>query len=255
MAKTPATTRILNPTSPTSRATTSHRVARLQPPKPEPAQPPRDREPPGHKPRDPPHGRPIGRIIRTIPSSHVDEVPRPGGARRFTTGALLGAPRAVATSNSEALATFAAAQSAFEAEDFSKARALFEQAQAYGMEGPAIHYNIGAASYLAATCRARSASSARSRTRRRWPRWRTTTWDWWRYSDAMIARRVTGSRARCRNRPIIASRARVAPARGTAGAARAGIVELLHARWHRLRRQRRAAFELDRQRRHRDADS
>ena len=66
----------------------------------------------------------------------------------FTTGALLGAPRAGATSNSEALATFAAAQSAFEAEDFSKARALFEQAQAYGMGGPAIHYNIGAASYL-----------------------------------------------------------------------------------------------------------
>lgn len=45
-------------------------------------------------------------------------------------------------------ASFAAAQAAFEAEDFSRARALFEQALAAGMQGPAIHYDIGAASYL-----------------------------------------------------------------------------------------------------------
>src|SRR6185295_1490323 len=45
----------------------------------------------------------------------------------------------------EALARFSEAQAAFEAEDFSRARALFEQAQAYGMDGPAIHYDIGAA--------------------------------------------------------------------------------------------------------------
>jgi tetratricopeptide (TPR) repeat protein len=48
----------------------------------------------------------------------------------------------------EALAQFSAAQAAFEAEDFSRARALFEQAQAHGMDGPAIHYDIGAASFL-----------------------------------------------------------------------------------------------------------
>jgi tetratricopeptide (TPR) repeat protein len=66
----------------------------------------------------------------------------------LTTVTLLSASRVWATSNAEALATFAEAQAAFDAEDFSKARALFERAQAYGMEGPAIHYNIGAASYL-----------------------------------------------------------------------------------------------------------
>src|SRR5690349_24989897 len=51
-------------------------------------------------------------------------------------------------SEDSADATFAAAQAAFEAENFSKARALFEQALAAGMQGPAIHYDIGAASYL-----------------------------------------------------------------------------------------------------------
>jgi tetratricopeptide (TPR) repeat protein len=51
-------------------------------------------------------------------------------------------------STPEALARFTEAQAAFEAEDFSRARALFEQAQAYGMDGPAIHYDIGAASFL-----------------------------------------------------------------------------------------------------------
>ena len=61
--------------------------------------------------------------------------------------ALLASPRACASSDA-ALTTFAAAEQAFEAEEFSRARALFEQAHAAGMEGPAIHYNIGAASYL-----------------------------------------------------------------------------------------------------------
>lgn len=65
----------------------------------------------------------------------------------FTGFALLASPRACSSSE-EALEHFAAAQAAFEAEDFSKARALFERAQAAGMDGPAIHYNIGAASYL-----------------------------------------------------------------------------------------------------------
>ena len=46
------------------------------------------------------------------------------------------------------MAHFTEGQAAFEAEDFSKARAHFEQALAAGMEGPAIQYNIGAAAYL-----------------------------------------------------------------------------------------------------------
>jgi tetratricopeptide (TPR) repeat protein len=48
----------------------------------------------------------------------------------------------------EAAEYFAEARAAFEVEDFSKARALFERALAAGMQGPAIHYNIGAAAYL-----------------------------------------------------------------------------------------------------------
>ena len=42
---------------------------------------------------------------------------------------------------------FPEARIAYEAQDFSKARALFEQALSAGMEGPAIHYNIGAAAF------------------------------------------------------------------------------------------------------------
>ena len=60
---------------------------------------------------------------------------------------LLTQTRAWASSE-EALADFSAGQSAFAAEDFSRARAHFERALAAGMEGPAIHYNIGASAYL-----------------------------------------------------------------------------------------------------------
>lgn len=62
--------------------------------------------------------------------------------------ALLGTSRAFAATP-EAEARFTEAKAAFEAEDFSRARALFEQALAAGMDGPAIHYNIGAAAYRA----------------------------------------------------------------------------------------------------------
>jgi tetratricopeptide (TPR) repeat protein len=61
--------------------------------------------------------------------------------------ALLAGARAWAD-DAEALSHFAEARAAFDAEDFSKARVLFEQALATGMDGPAIHYNIAAASYL-----------------------------------------------------------------------------------------------------------
>ena len=60
--------------------------------------------------------------------------------------ALLASPGAWAES-AEATALFAEAKAAFEAEDFSKARALFERARAEGMQGPVIHYNIGAAAF------------------------------------------------------------------------------------------------------------
>ena len=60
--------------------------------------------------------------------------------------ALLAGPCAWADS-AEATAFFAEAKAAFDAEDFSKARALFERARAEGMQGPVIHYNIGAAAF------------------------------------------------------------------------------------------------------------
>ena len=47
----------------------------------------------------------------------------------------------------EAQARFTEARSAFDSQDFPKALALFEQALALGMDGPAIHYNIGVAAY------------------------------------------------------------------------------------------------------------
>jgi len=59
---------------------------------------------------------------------------------------LLGSPLGWSAS-ATALERFAEASAAYEAQDFSKARALFEQALAEGMEGPAIHYNIGSAAF------------------------------------------------------------------------------------------------------------
>src|SRR5690348_17317242 len=60
--------------------------------------------------------------------------------------ALLGGERSW-SANSAALEHFAAGSAAFDAQDFSRARALFEQALAEGMEGPAIHYDIGSAAF------------------------------------------------------------------------------------------------------------
>ena len=71
---------------------------------------------------------------------------RISGSIVFSGLALLAGPRARADS-AEATALFAEAKAAFEAEDFSKARALFERARAEGMQGPVIHYNIGAAAF------------------------------------------------------------------------------------------------------------
>jgi len=60
--------------------------------------------------------------------------------------ALLGSERSW-SAGATALGRFSEASAAYEAQDFSKARALFEQALADGMAGPAIHYNIGSAAY------------------------------------------------------------------------------------------------------------
>jgi len=48
---------------------------------------------------------------------------------------------------SDAHARFAEARTAFEAQDFSRALTLYEQCLALGMQGPAVHYNIGVAAY------------------------------------------------------------------------------------------------------------
>jgi hypothetical protein len=47
----------------------------------------------------------------------------------------------------DAKARFAEARTAFEAQDFSRALFLYEQCLALGMQGPAVHYNIGVAAY------------------------------------------------------------------------------------------------------------
>ena len=49
----------------------------------------------------------------------------------------------------DAKARFAEARTAFEAGDFSRALFLYEQCLALGMQGPAVHYNIGVAAYRA----------------------------------------------------------------------------------------------------------
>ena len=60
---------------------------------------------------------------------------------------MSGASMTRAAASEEALANFEQAKAAFEAEDYSRARALLELALAEGLQGPAIHYNLGAAAY------------------------------------------------------------------------------------------------------------
>jgi thioredoxin-like negative regulator of GroEL len=76
------------------------------------------------------------------------DVSRLAAILALTGFALLGSARASAAS-AEALTLFAEATAAFEAGDFSRARALFDQALEAGLEGPAIHFNIGAAAFRA----------------------------------------------------------------------------------------------------------
>jgi hypothetical protein len=53
----------------------------------------------------------------------------------------------VRAAGSDAQARFAEARTAFEAQDFSRALVLYEQCLTLGMQGPAVHYNIGVAAY------------------------------------------------------------------------------------------------------------
>ena len=85
--------------------------------------------------------------VQSMAPGRADEASRLATIIVFLGFALLSGPP-VCASSEEALAHFTEGQAAFAAEDFSKARAHFEQALAAGMEGPAIQYNIGAAAYL-----------------------------------------------------------------------------------------------------------
>jgi hypothetical protein len=101
----------------------------------------------------------IGETTAAMTSDPVLRIARPacpgiaGDVSRFTVIVLLGVGLLACTrgwaASADALSRFAEATAAFEAEDFSRARAMFEQALEAGMEGPAIHYNIGAAAYRA----------------------------------------------------------------------------------------------------------
>lgn len=57
------------------------------------------------------------------------------------------ASSSAAAPSSRATVYFSEAKAAFEAQEYSRALALFERALEGGMEGPAIHYNIGVAAY------------------------------------------------------------------------------------------------------------
>jgi tetratricopeptide (TPR) repeat protein len=87
---------------------------------------------------------------RTARAGHaiVGDASRVAATLAFIGFALLASSRSSAD-DAAALVHYAEASAAFEAQDFSRARALFEQALAAGMEGPAIHYNIGASAYRA----------------------------------------------------------------------------------------------------------
>src|SRR5689334_11926797 len=51
------------------------------------------------------------------------------------------------SADATALEFFAAGSAAYDAQDYSRARAMFERALAEGLTGPAIHFNIGSAAY------------------------------------------------------------------------------------------------------------
>jgi tetratricopeptide (TPR) repeat protein len=85
--------------------------------------------------------------IRRVDRDSVSSIRRSALIAILIGFASSGVPPAWAA-NADAMSRFSEAGAAFEAEDYSKSRALFEQALAAGIEGPAIHYNIGAAAYL-----------------------------------------------------------------------------------------------------------
>ena len=58
---------------------------------------------------------------------------------------LFGGAAQAATNDTQVL--FSEARAAFESQDFARALVLYEQCLALGMQGPAVHYNIGVAAY------------------------------------------------------------------------------------------------------------
>ena len=86
----------------------------------------------------------------TRPMGHRLRMVRVAGsaARAIAAGLLLSGSATVGATSADALARYSEASAAFQAQDFSKASALFQQALAAGLDGPAVHYNIGAAAYL-----------------------------------------------------------------------------------------------------------
>ena len=83
---------------------------------------------------------------RTADPATVGDMPRLAALAAVLGLALLFSSPSPAAS-SRTTAYFAEAKSAFDAQEYSKALALFERALEDGMEGPAIHYNIGVAAY------------------------------------------------------------------------------------------------------------
>ena len=79
------------------------------------------------------------------PATRAVEAPRYAAIAFFLGFAFLGAFAHAATG--EAQTKFAAARAAFEAGNFSAALSLYEESLALGLQGPAVHFNIGVAAY------------------------------------------------------------------------------------------------------------
>lgn len=78
--------------------------------------------------------------------SRAIEAPR-YAAIVFLLGLTICAGTRALAASPDAQARFDEARVAFEAQDFSTALTLYEQALALGLDGPAVHYNIGVAAY------------------------------------------------------------------------------------------------------------
>jgi tetratricopeptide (TPR) repeat protein len=89
---------------------------------------------------------PATNVARIADRGTVGDVPRFIAFLAAAWVALL-ASSPVSAATDRAAAYFSEAKAAFEAQDYSRALALFERALEGGMDGPAIHYNIGVAAF------------------------------------------------------------------------------------------------------------